>query len=121
MTAVDTVSSERWFAVQFLGAERLLSTPPIQLIDLTRKRGKMISVKELYEKLDSWLPEGVDRENAESNFQAGEIEYAVTSLLDDAFAVDALSDEIVAFVAKNTDALAISETLDALRGMRLKA
>ncbi|AEX79827.1 hypothetical protein CDHC03_2102 [Corynebacterium diphtheriae HC03] len=63
----------------------------------------MLSSKEVYARLDAILPSSVDREDAESNLNAGEIEYAITALLDDAYTSVGLSDAVVSLIRENYD------------------
>ncbi|AEX45162.1 hypothetical protein CDHC01_2111 [Corynebacterium diphtheriae HC01] len=74
----------------------------------------MLSSKEVYARLDAILPSSVDREDAESNLNAGEIEYAITALLDDAYTSVGLSDAVVSLIRENYDDGPVIDMLDAL-------
>ncbi|UJM21695.1 hypothetical protein FE377_10415 [Corynebacterium diphtheriae] len=73
-----------------------------------------MSSKEVYARLDAILPSSVDREDAESNLNAGEIEYAITALLDDAYKSVGLSDAVVSLIRENYDDGPVIDMLDAL-------
>ncbi|CAB0525817.1 hypothetical protein [Corynebacterium diphtheriae] len=73
-----------------------------------------MSSKEVYARLDAILPSSVDREDAESNLNAGEIEYAITALLDDAYTSVGLSDAVVSLIRENYDDGPVIDMLDAL-------
>lgn len=74
----------------------------------------MLSSKEVYARLDAILPSSVDREDAESNLNAGEIEYAITALLDDAYTSVGLSDAVISLIRENYDDGPVIDMLDAL-------
>lgn len=74
----------------------------------------MLSSKEVYARLDAILPSSVDREDAESNLNAGEIEYTITALLDDAYTSVGLSDAVISLIRENYDDGPVIDMLDAL-------
>lgn len=78
------------------------------------RRKELLSSKEVYARLDAILPSSVDREDAESNLNAGEIEYAITALLDDAYTSVGLSDAVVSLIRDNYDDGPVIDMLDAL-------
>lgn len=58
----------------------------------------MIQDKEVYERLDSMLPGKVPRWLSESAIDAGEPESAISDLLDAAYSVGALSQDVIDYI-----------------------
>ena len=67
-----------------------------------------------YARLDAMLPGAVDRELAEISLSAGEPEFAVAALLEDAYIAGFLTDMVVAFVRDEYGGVPALEMLEAL-------
>ncbi|MCQ9353447.1 hypothetical protein NQ015_07705 [Corynebacterium sp. 153RC1] len=72
----------------------------------------------VYKSLDLMLPAQVPRELSESALRAGEPESAISGLLDEAFGVGALTQEVIDFVESVYSDGPVIEMLEALKQLQ---